>query len=127
LAVTLRDVGRSDVDQVAESHEGRVGGPFAYQSFFLVANPGTLPAHVTMTVLRTSGAPLVKTFTVAAGARFTITTGPGSAVPELADESFGATLTSDQPVVAERAMYSNANGVFWAAGSAATASELPLP
>jgi hypothetical protein len=108
--------------------EGRVGGPSAYQSFFLVANPGTLPAQVTMTLLRTSGAPIVKTFTVAAGARFTITTGPGSAVPELADEAFGATITSDQPVVAERAMYSNSStGVFWAAGSAATAAELPLP
>jgi hypothetical protein len=107
--------------------EGRVGGPFGYQSFFLVGNPGAQPAHVTMTVLRTAGAPVTKTFTVAAGARFTITTGPGSAVPELSDESFGATITADREIVAERAMYSNANGIVWAAGSAATAAELPLP
>ena len=60
-----------------------------------------------------------------AGARLTITTGPGSLVPELANESFGVVMASDQPVFAERALYSNANNVFWAAGSAATATPLP--
>ena len=69
----------------------------------------------------------MKTFSVPAGARFTITTGPGSAVPELSNESFGATIVSDRPIFAERAMYANASGAFWAAGSAATASQLPLP
>ena len=105
--------------------EGRVGGPFAFQTFILVANPGATAANLTLTVLRTTGAPIVKTLAVPAGARLTITTGPGSAVPEVADESFGATIVSDQPVFAERAMYSNASGVFWAAGSAATAAPLP--
>jgi hypothetical protein len=67
----------------------------------------------------------VKTFSVPAGGRLTITTGPGSMVPELADESFGATVVSTSPVFVERALYSNANGVFWAAGSAATATAIP--
>ena len=105
--------------------EGRVGGPDAFQTFILVANPGVTAANVTLTILRTSGAPIVKTFAVPADGRLTITTGPGSAVPELADESFGAIIVSDRPVFAERALYSNASGVFWAAGSAATATQLP--
>jgi hypothetical protein len=105
--------------------EGRVGGPNAFQTFILVANPDTTVANLTLTILRTTGAPIVKTLAVPAGGRLTITTGPGSAVPELADESFGATIVSDRPVFAERALYSNANGVFWAAGSVATATALP--
>jgi hypothetical protein len=105
--------------------EGRVGGPDAFQTFILVANPDVTAANITLTILRTSGAPIVKTFAVPADGRLTITTGPGSAVPELADESFGAIIASDRPVFAERALYSNASGVFWAAGSAATATQLP--
>jgi hypothetical protein len=105
--------------------EGRVGGPNAFQTFILVANPDATAANITLTVLRSTGAPIVKMATVPAGGRLTITTGPGSAVPELADESFGATIVSDRPVFAERAMYSNANNVFWTAGSAATATPLP--
>ena len=70
--------------------EGRVGGPDAFQTFILVANPDVIAANITLTILRTAGAPIVKTFAVPADGRLTITTGPGSAVPELADESFGA-------------------------------------
>jgi hypothetical protein len=105
--------------------EGRVGGPNGFGTYILVANPGVAAANITLTILRTTGATIVKTLAVPAGGRLTITTGPGSAVPELADESFGATIVSDRPVFAERAMYSNANNVFWAAGSAATATVLP--
>lgn len=54
-----------------------------------------------------------------------MTTGPGSFVPELADESFGVAIAADQPIVAERAMYSNAGGIVWAAGSNATATAIP--
>ena len=60
-----------------------------------------------------------------AGGRLTVTTGPGSMVPELVNESFGVVMASDQPVFAERALYSNTSTVFWAAGSAATATPLP--
>ena len=105
--------------------EGRVGGPFAFQTFVLVANPGTTAANLTLTFLRTTGAPITKTASVPAGGRLTITTGAGSLVPELANESFGVVLASDQPVFAERSLYANASNVFWAAGSAATATPLP--
>ena len=36
------------------------------------------------------------------------------------NETFGTLVSSDQPVFVEHAVYSNANDVFWAAGSAAT-------
>lgn len=105
--------------------EGRVGGPNGFQTYILVANPSVTVADITLTILRTTGAPIVKTFAIPANGRLTITTGPGSMVPELADESFGATIVADRPVFVERALYSNAGGVFWASGSAATATPLP--
>ena len=105
--------------------EGRVGGPANFQTFVLVANPGGTAANVTARFLRTTGAPIVKAFTIPAGARLTVTTGPGSMVPELANESFGVTLVADRQVFAERALYSDANGIVFAAGSAATATVLP--
>jgi hypothetical protein len=46
-------------------------------------------------------------------------------VPELADEDFGARIDSSQPIVVERSLYSNADGVIWAAGTNATATRLP--
>jgi hypothetical protein len=105
--------------------EGRVGGTANFQTFVLLANPGSVAANVTATFLRTTGAPVVKTFSVPAGARLTVTTGPSSMVPELANESFGVSVASDQPIFAERALYSDANGIVFAAGSAATATVLP--
>ncbi len=105
--------------------EGRVGGPAGFPTFVRAANPEVAAATVTATFLRTTGAPVVKTFTVQPGARLTITTGPASMVPELADESFGVSLSSDRPIFVEHAIYANANNVFWAAGSSASATPLP--
>ena len=106
--------------------EGRVGGPSEYQTYILIANPYTDVAHVTITFLRENGAPFDKTFTVEPRSRFTVDTGPGTLVPELTNESFGAIVaTNDGYIVVERAMYSNANGQVWAAGTNATAAPLP--
>ncbi len=66
---------------------------------------------------------MVKTFVVAATSRLNIAvTGPGSDVPELSDESFGTLIESTQPIVVERSMYTDANGVIRAAGTNATAA-----
>jgi YVTN family beta-propeller protein/autotransporter-associated beta strand protein len=106
--------------------DGRVGGADAAQTYVLLANTGSTAASVTATFVRNSGAPIVKSFTVPPTSRFNVSvTGPGSQVPELADESFGAVLESTQPIVVERSVYSNANGVVWAAGTNATATPLP--
>jgi hypothetical protein len=81
---------------------------------------------VTLTFLCADGTTLVKTVTVPPTSRFNIAvTGAGSDVPELADESFGTLIESTQPIVVERSMYANANGVIWAAGTNATATRLP--
>ena len=83
-------------------------------------------AQVTITFLRSNGVPIVKTFSVLPTSRFTVTIGgPTSHVPDLSDEAFGALIDSSRPIVVERAMYSNANGVTWAAGTNATATRLP--
>jgi autotransporter-associated beta strand protein len=105
--------------------EGRVGGQAHYQTYILLANPGDVPASVQIQFLRESAAPLVKSFVVAPTSRVNVPVGPGTEVPELADESFGAIITSTQPIAVERAMYSDVNGVTWAAGTNATATRLP--
>jgi hypothetical protein len=107
--------------------EGRVGGPTEYQTYILLANPGSTAADVTITFLRENGSTVTKTFPVPPTSRFNVAIGPGqgSMVPELQDESFGAVITSTQPIAVERAMYSNANGQTWQAGTNATAVHLP--
>jgi hypothetical protein len=80
---------------------------------------------VTITFLLEGGAPVTKTFTVPPASRFNVQTGEGTTVPEVGNQRFGAVLTSDQPIVVERAMYSNAGGQTWAAGTNATATRLP--
>lgn len=105
--------------------EGRVGGPAQHDTYLLIANPSDIDAaNVTITFLRTSGAPLTRTFTVAAGARFNVRV--ASLVPELIDQSFGAVVTSTNgiPIVVERSMYWNAGGLTWAAGTNAGAVRL---
>ncbi len=78
--------------------EGRVGGANNYQTAILLANPGTERADVTIQFLRASGAPVVKTFEVQPASRFNVSVGPGSLVPELVNEEFGAIITSTQPL-----------------------------
>jgi hypothetical protein len=107
--------------------EGRVGTAAAYQTFILLANPGNTTANVTVQFLRENGGAVVtKTFQVQATSRLNVqVNGAGSDVPELADENFGAIITSDQPIAVERSMYSDAIGQLWAAGTNATATALP--
>jgi hypothetical protein len=102
--------------------EGRSGGAEAYQTYILLANPGMVKANVTIMFLREGQSPIEKTFEVNPQSRFNVDTG---LVSELAGLNFGASITSDQPIAVERAMYNNANGVLWAAGTNATGTPLP--
>jgi hypothetical protein len=104
--------------------EGRVGGAEGYETYILLANPGTSPADVTITFVRESGTPVTKTFTVAPTSRFNVTIGPGTLVPELAAERFGAIIHATSPIMVERALYWNANGEVWSAGTNVTATRL---
>ena len=92
---------------------------------FCLPNPAINTSIVTLTFLREGKPSFDKTFTVAPSTRFTVSTGPGSLVPELADESFGVKLTANEPIVVERAMYANAGGQQWGAGTNATGTRLP--
>ena len=111
--------------------EGRVGNPAAlppanYQTYILLANPGTTAATVTVTFLRETGSPIARTFAVAAGRRLNVAVaGPGSTVPELVDESFGADITSTVPIVVERSLYGDAGPQVFGIGTNATATPLP--
>jgi hypothetical protein len=108
--------------------EGRVGGEAGYQTYILLANPGTTPAEVTITFVRESGAPVVKTFSVPATSRFNVSVGPDTLVPELSDERFGAIIHATSPIVVERALYWNAGGEVWSAGTNVTGTRLqPQP
>lgn len=104
--------------------EGRVGGPQLYQTYILLANPGTEPVDVTLTFVRESGTPVTKTFTVQPTSRFNVSTGPGTLVPELTEERFGAVIHASSPIIVERALYWNANGEVWSAGTNVTATRL---
>jgi hypothetical protein len=104
--------------------EGRVGGDNNAQTYILLANPGFLDATVQLTFLRETGALVTKSVTVTASTRFTLPVG-GPEVPEITNERFGVLIESNQPIAVERALYWNANGTIWAAGSNATASRLP--
>ncbi|MGE3842866.1 MAG: Calx-beta domain-containing protein [Vicinamibacterales bacterium] len=103
--------------------EGRVGGSRGYETFILLANTTDTTANVTVTYLRTNGTTLTKTYSVPPTSRFNVYV--NSFVPELQNEEFSAIIESTQPIAVERALYWNAGGVFWAAGTNATAARLP--
>jgi Calx-beta domain len=108
--------------------EGRVGGTNHDQTYILLANPGTVPSDVHIQFLRTNGAVVNKDFTVQPTSRLNVAvTGPGSHVPELNNESFGAVIDATEPIAVERSFYRDVGGVTWAAGTNATATRLSPP
>jgi hypothetical protein len=104
--------------------EGCQGGPRRHGTYVLIANPSPADADVRVEFLREAGPPLVKSYRVAATSRFNVDV--GAMVPELADQCFGTVVsTNGAGISVERAMYWNAGGVTWAAGTNATAARLP--
>jgi glucose/arabinose dehydrogenase len=104
--------------------EGQTGLFEAANSFILLANNNATAAAVTVDFIREVDVPITKTFTVPANSRFNISVGPGSLVPELREERFGAVITSSVPITVERALYWNSGTEFWSAGTDATATAL---
>ncbi len=68
---------------LAEGRVGAVDGEVNAQTYILLANPGTTLAHVTITFLRDTAAPVTKTFAVGPTSRFNVPVGPGTDVPEM--------------------------------------------
>jgi hypothetical protein len=77
-------------------------GPF-FETFILVGNPNTTPANISMTFLTDTGQTLTRPFTIAANGRLTVNI--ETVDPSLANAAVSTTVSSDVPVIAERAMY----------------------
>ncbi len=109
---------------VADGEHG--AGEEATQTYLLVANTSAATAHLRVTVLLESGAPLIREYTVAGNSRFNVLVGPDFSLP--AGTRFGAVVESlgavPAQIVVERAMYWNAGGVIWAAGSNLLATKI---
>ncbi len=113
--------------------DGEVGVlPEDTATFLLLANTAGVAASVRVTLLFETGAAVSQDFTVPANARFNVpvvtSEAPASAtymrVPR--GTRFSAVVESlgGTPIVVERAMYWNANGQLWAAGSDLLATKL---
>jgi hypothetical protein len=103
--------------------EGRVGGARGYETYILLANPNTQDARVRLSYLRSDGSTIVRDLTVPATSRLNEY---ANAVSGLSNEEFGVIVesTNGVPIAVERAMYWNALGQPWAAGTNALATKL---
>ena len=80
--------------------EGSTGAFF--DTYLLLANPSSQPAIVQVEYLRDLNGPVTVTYPVGANSRFTVFV---DAVPGVEQSNFGLQVTSNVPIVAERAMY----------------------
>jgi len=107
--------------------DGEVGGTAGAATYVLVANTGNALASIRVTVYVEGGGSDARTFTVAAHSRFNVDVAGvfGAAV---ADSRMGVLVeslgTTPAPIVVERAMYTNAGGRLWAAGTNALGTRL---
>jgi hypothetical protein len=108
--------------------EGEVGGPRDAETYILMANTSVHDGSATVTLLFEDGTSASQVYDLPARARVTaaIASDFGAVVQ---GRRFGALVESTgatpMELVVERAMYSNADGVVWAAGTSAAATRLP--
>ena len=106
--------------------DGEVGGPRGTQTFVLIANPSTFAGSAAVTLVFETGGTVTKVFPLLPSSRFNVDV--GTQFPEAAGRRFGTIVESigatPAPIVVERAMYSNAGGVVWAAGTNVVATRL---
>lgn len=94
------------------------------QTFLLLQNPGDAPAMATMRYLLPTGAVHERVHQVPARSRVTVWVNQEGAPLDAAE--FSTSVTSDQPLVAERAMYRDAPGAPFGAGSVANGVTTPV-
>jgi len=106
--------------------EGETGAPpVNTRTYILIANTSSTTATVRVTLLfQGTRAPIEKTFTVLPNSRKTIDV--LSEYPTSGGVDYGAVIESltGEQIVVERAMYSDALGVTWAAGTNALGTRL---
>jgi hypothetical protein len=93
--------------------EGATHGRF--DLFYLLQNPTSVPADVTVTYLRPGLPPIIKTYNVVANSRRTIWV--DNEDPELAAVDVSASIHATQPIVVERSMYLTNPGQAFAGGT----------
>jgi type 1 glutamine amidotransferase len=105
------------------------------RTYLLVAS-GASPTSDSLRVIlvRDAGPPIERVYTDALTPNGRLTIDLSSAFPDILDERVGVILESmgqtsagavaPMPIVVERAMYNDANGVFWSAGSNLVATRL---
>jgi hypothetical protein len=105
--------------------EGEVGGSAGASTFILVANTGTSAASIRATIFVEGGGTIVRTFNVPASSRYNVDVASVFAVANgrmgALIESLGATPA---PIVVEGAVYTNAGGRLWSAGTNALATRI---
>lgn len=108
--------------------DGEVGGTTNVETYVLVANTSSFAGSVRVTLLFEDGtAPVEKTINAAASSRVNVNI--AAEFPSARGRRFGVIVESvgAQPaqLVVERAMYSDAQGIHWAAGTHVVAAPLP--
>jgi hypothetical protein len=82
-----------------------------FDEWLTLQNPGSSDAHVTITYYTTSGQAIPRSWTVGASSRLTVDVNQDAG----ANQDISAKVSSDEPIIAERPMYFNYNGV-WTGG-----------
>ena len=111
--------------------DGEAGGPRNAKTYILVATgEGVAVDSLRLTVIVENGPTLERVYANALTPTKRITFDVEAEFPEVAGRRFGAIIESlgangtKMPLVVERAMYSDANGVFWAAGTNVVATRV---
>ncbi len=108
--------------------EGEVGGPNDTETFILIANTSATDGSVRIQLLFEDGTAAERVVALPARSRTTIAGGSFASAAQkrfgTVVESLGGPGATPAQIVVERAMYSNANGVFWSAGTNALATRL---
>ena len=99
--------------------EGATGPFFLY---YLLQNPATTPATVTVRYLVEGATPVSRTRTLPPQSRTTIFVNEDD--PALARASLGAIVTSDVPIFVERAMYLDGGGTLGGGAASAASPQL---
>ncbi len=106
--------------------EGEVGGPQNAETYILIANTSATAGSAKVTLYFESGSPLSATVPLPANSRTNVHV--ASAFSQAAGRRFGAVVeslgTAPAQIVVERAMYTDAGGQRWAAGTNALATRL---
>jgi len=107
--------------------EGESGGPQGKQTYVLIANTSAFAGVARVVLLFEDGTTAERSFQLPASSRTSVSV--QSDFPIAVDRRYGILVESlggtPAQLVVERAMYANAMGIIWAAGTNALATRLP--